>query len=116
MECTGCCRELVSYREQHKLVRIIFSLIPASLFASQFCRNVPQPYITFVREFALYVGGDLVSQAAGHVTSKRGSSLPTESDLVHLEHIALARCAKDLGVASEVWDSQVSGILIRCSP
>ena len=60
------------------------------------------------REYALYCQGRFVAQAMGEHTFYSKSNLSYGKASESAKSNALMRCCKDLGVASDLWDPQVS--------
>lgn len=60
------------------------------------------------REYALYAHGRFVAQAMGEHTFYSRTNLSYGKACESAKSNALMRCCKDLGVASELWDPQVS--------
>ena len=60
-----------------------------------------------VREYALYCFGRFVAQTIGEHTFFSGNMVYGRA-MEAAKSNALMRCCKDLGVASELWDPQVS--------
>ena len=60
------------------------------------------------REYALYCQGRFVAQAVGEHTFYTKSNLAYGKACESAKSNALVRCCKDLGIASELWDTRVS--------
>lgn len=63
----------------------------------------PKEFVQLIREYALYCNGRFISQCygeTGYYKGKQSFSASTEN----IKNIALTRCCKDLGMASELWD------------
>lgn len=59
--------------------------------------------VQLVREYALYCNGRFVSQCYGETAFFPGKQKYSDST-EKIKGVALTRCCKDLGIASELWD------------
>jgi hypothetical protein len=60
------------------------------------------------REYALFCQGRFVAQATGEHIFYTKSNLAYGKACESAKSNALVRCCKDLGIASELWDTRVS--------
>lgn len=67
-----------------------------------------------VREYALFCLGRFVAQTVGEHTFYSSNNMVYGKAMEAAKSNALMRCCKDLGVASELWDPQVT-VIVQCN-
>jgi len=60
-------------------------------------------FVQLIREYSLYCNGRFISQCYGETNFYPGRQSYSDSTET-IKSIALTRCCKDLGIASELWD------------
>ncbi len=78
------------------------------------CQNDQEGAQLITREYALYCHGKFIAQATGEHVFYGKSNLQYGKACESAKSNALMRCCKDLGIASELWDPQVSVLCSGC--